>query len=64
MIQVNLQQMEKVIELISNQRLQYLVFLVFSIGVAALIGKVYSSNHLLFQRFLGRINPLAGAICD
>jgi putative Mn2+ efflux pump MntP len=58
MIRVNLLQMEKVMELISNQRLQYLVFLGLSTGIAVLIGIVYASNHLLFQRFFGRINPL------
>ena len=44
-------------ELISNQRSQYLVFIGLSIGVAGLIAIVYSSSNLIFQRFLGRINP-------
>jgi hypothetical protein len=49
--------MEQIMELVSNQRSQYLVFIGLSIGVAGLIAIVYSSSNLIFQRFLGRINP-------
>lgn len=49
-------------ELISEERLQYLVFVGLSIGILGLTGIGYSSNNLLFQRFLGRINPLMAFI--
>lgn len=49
-------------ELISEERLQYLVFICLSIGILGLTGIGYSSNNLLFQRFLGRINPLMAFI--
>lgn len=48
----------KIKELISNERLQYLVYSGLSIGVIGLTGIGYFYNNLLFQRFLGRINPL------
>jgi hypothetical protein len=50
--------MAKIKELISNERVQYLVYIGISIGVAGLTGIGYSSNNLLFQRYIGGINPL------
>lgn len=50
--------MTEIIELIFKERLQYLVFAGLSIGVIVLTGVGYFSNHLLFQRFLGNLNPL------
>jgi hypothetical protein len=38
---------------------QYQAFIGLSIGVMVLVGIGYFSNNLLFQRFLGGINPLA-----
>ena len=49
--------MQNIVELISNERSQYVVLIGLSIGVAGLIAIVYSSSNLIFQRFLGRINP-------
>ena len=49
-------------ELISKERLQYLVFIGLSIGILGLTGIGYSSHNLLFQRFLGRANPLLAII--
>jgi hypothetical protein len=49
--------MTKIKELISSERLQYLVFIGLSIGVAGLTGIGYFSNNLLFQRYFGGINP-------
>lgn len=49
-------------ELISKERLQYLVFIGLSIGIFGLTGIGYFSNNLLFQRFLGRANPLLAII--
>ncbi|HEX4950831.1 MAG TPA: hypothetical protein VFZ34_29490 [Blastocatellia bacterium] len=45
-------------DLLSSDRLQYLVFIGLSIVVVMLTGIGYFSNHLLFQRFLSGINPL------
>lgn len=39
--------------------MQYQAFIGLSIGVMVLVGIGYFSNNLLFQRFLGGINPLA-----
>jgi hypothetical protein len=50
--------MTKIKELISKERSQYLVFTGLSIGVVVLTGIIYFSNNLLFQRFIGGINPL------
>ncbi len=50
--------MTKIKELISKERLQYLVYLGLSIGVIGLTGLGYFSDNLLFQRFLGKINLL------
>jgi hypothetical protein len=54
--------MTKIKELISKERLQYLVFTGLSIAVAGMTGVIYFSNKLLFQRFIGRIDPLIAAI--
>jgi hypothetical protein len=45
-------------KLVSGDRLQYAVFIGLSLGVLGCVGILYSSNRLLFQRFLGRANPL------
>jgi len=45
-------------ELISKERTQYLVFICLSIVVFGLTGLVYFFDNLVFQRFLGGINPL------
>jgi len=54
--------MTKIKEFLYKERLQYLVFIGLSIGVAGLTGIGYFSNHLLFQRFLGRINPFVAIL--
>jgi len=45
-------------EIVFTNRLQYLIFIALSLGVLGFTGILNFSNHLLFQRFLGRINPL------
>lgn len=45
-------------ELISKEKLQYLVYLGLSIGVLTLVGILYFSDRLLFERFLGKLNPI------
>lgn len=50
--------MTKIKAFISNERLQYQVYIGLSIGVVGLTGIGYFFNNLLFQRFLGGINPL------
>jgi len=45
-------------ELISRERLQYLVFLGLSLAVMALIGIIYFAGKQPFERFIGGINPL------
>jgi hypothetical protein len=54
----NLAYVERIIKLISNNRLQYLVYIGLSLGALGFTGILYFSNKLLFQRFLGRMNPL------
>jgi len=49
---------EKIIESISNDRLQYLVFIGLSLGILGFTGILYFSDNQLFQRFLGKRNPL------
>jgi len=50
--------MVKIKELISRERLQFLVFIVLSIVIAVLTGILYFSDNLFFSRFIGTINPL------
>lgn len=50
--------MTGIIELISKERLQYLIYAGLSVGVVTSTGIIYFSDNLLFQRFIGRINPL------
>lgn len=50
--------MTKINELISKERLQYQVIVALSIAVVGLAGIIYFSDDLLFQRFIGRTNPL------
>ena len=40
------------------ERPQYLVFISLSIVIVVLTGIIYFSDNLLFQRFIGGINPL------
>jgi hypothetical protein len=54
--------MTKIKEFISHERLQYQVYIGLSIGVVGLTGIGYFSNNLLFQRYLGRINPLLASL--
>jgi hypothetical protein len=63
MFRANLQYAGRVMESISSDRLQYLIFLGLSLGVLGFVGILYVSNPLLFQRFLGRINPLIAFLC-
>jgi len=50
--------MTKIAEIISSDRSQYLAYIGLSIGVLGLTGILYYSDALLFQRFIGEINPL------
>ncbi|MGW8225610.1 MAG: hypothetical protein ACWGOY_07750 [Anaerolineales bacterium] len=50
--------MENLWRLISEERMQYTVFLGLSAVVIILTGITYISNRASFQRFFGRINPL------
>jgi hypothetical protein len=50
--------MEKLWNLISEQALQYIVYLGFSVIIFILTVITYFSNSSSFQRFFGRINPL------
>jgi hypothetical protein len=49
---------EILIELISSNRVQYLVYTGLSILVFGFTVIVYLSNRLVFQRFIGEVNPL------
>ena len=48
-------------ELISRERSQYQVFIGLSFGIVVLTGILYFTDNLLFQRFIGGINPLIAA---
>ncbi len=50
--------MTKIKGLISKERSQYQIFIGLSIVVIVLTGILYFSDNLLFQRFIGGINPL------
>lgn len=58
MIHQNLPPIEKFTESLSSDRVQYLVFIGLSLGVLGFVGILHFANRLLFQRFLGRIDPL------
>ncbi len=45
-------------ESISSDRMQYLILFVLSLLVLSFVVVLYSANKQIFQRFLGRINPL------
>jgi hypothetical protein len=47
---------------IVKERIQLLAISALSIGASALIGIIYFSNAIVFQRFVGRANPLAIAL--
>ncbi|MBI1742637.1 hypothetical protein HYR54_06160, partial [Candidatus Acetothermia bacterium] len=53
--------MTKIKELISNERLQYLIFIGLSIGAIGLTGILYFFNALVFQPYTGGINPFVAA---
>ena len=50
--------MSREIELISDEQLQYLIFIGLSVGVAVLTGILYFRNNLFFKSYIGRINLL------
>ncbi len=54
--------MKKIKELVSKERSQYLVFIGLSIVAVGLTGIAYFSNNLLFQQFIGGINPLIASL--
>lgn len=54
----NLSYVEKIAASSSSDRMQYLVFIGLSLVILGFIGILHLSDNLLFQRFLGRINPL------
>ena len=54
----NLPYVEKITGAASSEKLQYLVFAGLSLGILGFTGILFFSDKLLFQRFLGRINPL------
>lgn len=58
MFHQNLPYVGKVAESISRDRSQYLVFIGLAVGILGFTGVLYLSNDLLFQRFIGRANPL------
>lgn len=46
-------------ELVSDARSQYLVYIALSTGVLILSGIIYLSDHLVFRRLIGTLNPFA-----
>src|SRR5690554_3817926 len=48
--------MSKIKELITSEKLQYLIFVIISIAVTMMTGII--SDSLLFERYFGKINPL------
>jgi hypothetical protein len=58
MVHENMSNVEKIMQLASGDRMQYLVFVGLSLVVLGFTGVLYLSNSQLFQRFIGRINPL------
>lgn len=58
MIHQNLPHVEGVIESISRDRSQYLIFIGLAVGMFVFVGVLHLSNDGLFQRFLGTANPL------
>jgi hypothetical protein len=59
----NLVYVEKIAGSIASHRSQYLVFAGLSLGALGFATILYYSNRLLFQRFLGRTNPLIPFLC-
>ena len=49
---------EILIELVSSNRVQYLVYTGLSVPVFGFAVIVYLSDRLVYQRFLGKVNPL------
>ena len=60
MFHENVPTVGKMMESISNDRLQYLVFMVLSLVVLGFTVILYFSSSQPFQRFIGSINPLIG----
>jgi hypothetical protein len=54
----NLPYVEKITGAASSEKLQYLVFAGLSLGILGFTGILFFPDKLLFQRFLGKINPL------
>jgi hypothetical protein len=54
--------MTKFKEFLSKEKAQFLVIIALSIGAVGLTAILYFSTDHLFQRFIGRINPLAAAL--
>jgi hypothetical protein len=50
--------MSKLIEFLSSERNQILIFLGISLFIAILTGTLYVRNAFLFQAFFGKLNPL------
>jgi len=50
--------MLKIKEIISNEKRQYIIYLVLSLGIVGFTGILYLSNPLSFQLYIGNINPL------
>jgi len=49
----------KVFSLISSEHLQYIVYLILSLAVTVCTGALFSRNKVIYQPFIGRINPVA-----
>jgi len=62
MMPKNLSHLVERMEMVTNERLQYMVFIGLSLGIIALTAIAYFSDPLLFQRFLGKINPLIAIV--
>ena len=54
--------MTKIMEHISNERSQVLIFLSISLFIAILTGILYVRNAYLFQAFFGKLNPLLAVL--
>jgi len=62
MDRIFLSHIAKTSELISNERLQYLVLISLSLGVAGLTGILYLRNNLFLQSYIGSFNPLIAIV--
>lgn len=55
-------QLVQIRESVANERLQFLILVAISFGVVTLTGIAYFTDRLVFQKFLGRINPLVASL--